>query len=447
LIAAVMLLTIFEGAIRKWVFASNPTMRYATYFSKDILFIYAGYLGLKRGALFDTSWMWICAALIILPSAGATLISSNPVGVLLSLRAYLLIPTSAFLAATLIQEFRNIERCAILVAISAIGVAIFSTYQYSLPQTHYLNRYANTLEGAHVAAVAGHVRATGTFAYISGMGMLAGCSSWAGTFLSLPLHGRHWWIRSLGFGGIVAGFVCAATSMSRTGVMLWGVTLLGGCLLYFRPRQIILFLLAALFVLPLISSDELDEAIEQPTRTERSDSLTSGLALRVERGGGVAGSFNDRLTYVLTNLLYGLSRHPLGEGLGIGQNGGSHAIGMAGQSLGYESEWGRIAYEIGPVGLAAVLFIRFAACRRCWQSLSHATDNRTRLVAATTLPCFAIMSLGWMAFNHTGNSFAWAIMTFGLTAKATYSHPVLGSLPAPLATRLGGGSRLSSECR
>ncbi|HEX9852253.1 MAG TPA: hypothetical protein VGA68_04530, partial [Woeseiaceae bacterium] len=388
-------------------------LRYATYFSKDLLFFYAGYLGLRRGSLIDVRWLYVCAALIIVPSMGATLMSSNPVGVFLSLRAYLLMPACAYLAASLIRDFRDVERCALLVAVSAMGVAVLSTYQYALPATHWLNRYDSGVEETHIVATAGHVRATGTFAYISGMAMLAGVSGWAGTFLALPLPGRSQWVRVVGLGALVAGFVCSATSMSRGALMFWSVSIIGGCLLYFRPKQILAFLFALLVISPFLTSS--GEQVSGDA-VSRPDSLTSGLTYRLSQ----EDVFQDRAAYVLMNLILGVSNHPLGEGMGVGQPGGKYAA--SDQSFSYESEWGRIAFEIGPIGLAAVLFMRFATCQRCWRQLSVATDDRLRLVLATSLPYFGIMSLGWMAFNHTGNSFAWSVIALSLGAAYGYGR-------------------------
>jgi hypothetical protein len=425
LIAGVILLTIFEGALRKWVFPSNLAARYAIYFSKDFLFFYAGYLGLRRALLFDMSWLIVCSALIIIPSAGATLMSSNPVGVFLSLRAYLLIPASAYLAASLITDIKDVERCAILVAISAIGVAALSAYQYYLPASHFLNRYDASTEESHIVATAGHVRATGTFAYISGMAMMAGLSGWAGTFLALPIPGRAFWVRLLGAGALVAAFVCSATAMSRSGLVLSIATCTGGCLLYLRPRQIVKFLFAALVISPFLAGGE--EQVGEAA-VSQADSLTAGLAQRLEN----PDVFADRAEFVLENLYYGISRHPLGEGLGVGQAGSRFVASQ--QEKPYESEWGRIAYEIGPLGLAVVLYMRFATCRHCWQSLFQANDDHRRLILATASPFFGMMSLGWMAFNHSGNSFAWTVMAFGLAAAASFGKqfahsPAFGVVP------------------
>jgi len=412
LIAVILLLAIFEGALRKWVFASNPTLGYLTYFAKDFLFFYAGYLGLRRTPLYDMSWIALCAALILVPSAGATLISSNPVGVFLSLRAYLLIPICAFLAASLIRGFRDIEHCALLIAVAAMGVALLGAYQYWLPPSHVLNRYAGgDAEVLHIVAEAGHVRATGTFAYISGMAMLAGLAAWAGAVLALPLSGRAPWKQFLGTGSLGASFVCSATAMTRGGLMFLIVIVIGSSLLYFRPRQVVSFTIAILLLSPFLisSGEQLGEGVDEETST-----LMTGLNERLSR----EGVFVDRVTFVLQNFYFGVSRHPLGEGLGNGQPGSRYMSGDATKP--YESEWGRIAFEIGPIGLATVLLMRLAVVRRLWQCLARARDDSTRLVMACSLPYFGIMSLGWMAFNHTGNTFSWCVASLSLAAAANY---------------------------
>jgi hypothetical protein len=243
------------------------------------------------------------------------------------------------------------------------------------------------------------------------MAMFAGFCAWAGTLLALPLPGRPPWKRVLGLAALVSGFVCAATAMSRGGTMFWGVTIVGGCLLYFRPQQSLKVLLVLVLISPLLSSGEEDFGEAEPGH---ADSLTSGLVHRFQHGD----TFIDRGSYMLQNLYLGVLNHPLGEGLGAGQPGAR--FGTQPVTRSYESEWGRIAFEIGPIGLATVLFIRFATWLRCVQQLFRSSDQSTRLVLAVTVPYFGIMSLGWMAFNHTGNSFAWSVV--GLALGAAYGY-------------------------
>jgi hypothetical protein len=425
LIAGVMLLTIFEGALRKWVFDSSDMLRYATYFSKDILFVVAGYLGWQRRPICDLSWLAICAAMIILPSAGPTMASLSPIGVLLSVRAYLIIPICAYLAASLIRGFADIERCALVVAIASIGVAALGLLQTRLSPNHFLNRYDTGTEGSSVVFKLGQVRAVGTFAYITGMGMMAGAAAWAGAVLALPTPGRRPWIQAIGMGGIAAGFVCSATSMSRTGLLLWGFTVVGACVLYFRPGQVLGLALAAMLAIPFLGGDD-GGGEDFGGRKEKS--LTSGLMTRLEEGN----VFSDRANYVWTNLILGLTNDPLGAGLGQGQQGAGATARNRG---GYESEFGRIAFEIGPIGLLAVLFMRLSTCRRLWQGLSRELDNSTRIVVAASIPYFVAMVFVGMAFNHTGSSFAWAIACLGLAAAYGYGRVGQPAMPAVAGPR------------
>jgi hypothetical protein len=258
-----MLLTIFEGAARKWLFQGHPPLRYAAYFSKDLVFILAAYFGLRKGLRFDISWFVVCAILVLVPSLFATMVNSNLVGMSLSIRAYLVIPLCAFLAASLIQGFRDVERCAIAVAVSAVFVAGLGAYQYRLPRTHELNRYDTGTDEGKIAFNAGHVRATGTFSYIGGMAIMSGFGAWAGMFLVFPVLGRKNWVRCLGGAALVAGLICAAVAMSRSGLMFWFVTVAGGLLLYLRASQILVGGLATIaFMLALLTANPVEDLDE-----------------------------------------------------------------------------------------------------------------------------------------------------------------------------------------
>ena len=243
LIAGVLLLTILEGAARKWLFADNPPMRYAAYLSKDILFVLAAYLGLQRGRRFDLTWLGICALLILVPSALGTFENSNLVGAGLSIRAYLVVPLCAFLAVPLVRHFVDIERCAMVVALAAIPVAALGVMQYRLPPGHILNRY--DADDAHSVNVGRYVRATGTFSYIAGMTTMACLAAWSGVLLAGPAPGGRRFVRALGMAAIAAGGVCAAVSMSRGAVLGWGFVCVGAVLLYLPGEYVPVFLMLA----------------------------------------------------------------------------------------------------------------------------------------------------------------------------------------------------------
>jgi hypothetical protein len=121
---------------------------------------------------------------------------------------------------------------------------------------------------------------------------------------------------------------------------------------------------------------------------------------------------------VISECWIGISEYPFGEGLGLGQPGGMYASYSVRASGGTEFEWGRIAFEVGVAGLLGALVIRAITALMCWRSLSASHEAPRRLVIAAALPFFAMMALGNMGFNHTGNSAAWAVMTTALGAVA-----------------------------
>ncbi len=419
LLAGVLVLTIFEGAARKWLFAGSPALRYAAYFSKDVVFLVAAYMGTQRGKQVDFSWLGFCALLVLLPSAIGTLAHSNVVGVALSVRAYLVVPICAFLAAPLVRNFRDVERVALVVAAASLPVAMLGVVQYRLPAGHILNKYDVATEyGA--AGDAGFVRATGTFSYIAGMSTMACLGAWSGVLLATPLPGRKTWVRALGAAALGAGLVCAAVSMSRGAVLGWAIVAAGALMLNLRANLMVTVGLAGAGMAAILLFVNPGESLES---LAGKDSIATGVMHRF-RHSDKAG---DRITTLVTDVLYGVASHPLGEGLGLGQPGGFYASGLKMPGT-IESEWGRIAYEVGPLGLIGVLIPRLVAGLILWRGLQGTTDRYRRLVLATALPFLAVNAIGSMAFNHVGNSAAWAVaaLSFGAAWPARISSEEMG---------------------
>jgi hypothetical protein len=217
--------------------------------------------------------------------------------------------------------------------------------------------------------------------------------------------------------------------MSRSGLVIWCITVSGGLLLYLRASQILTGGLAVLAVgLALYTADP----TEDWEALTKQDSLAVGLVGRTTE----EGAFSDRIAFVVNNFVSGILNHPLGEGLGLGQPGGNYwKYGERTGQVGYESEWGRIAFEVGPLGLIGVLGIRLGAGLICWRGLRNTNDQYRRLVIATALPFFGVMALAKMAFNHVGNSFAWLVIALALAAVPTHE-------PKPQRMNPGGTKRV-----
>jgi hypothetical protein len=190
---------------------------------------------------------------------------------------------------------------------------------------------------------------------------------------------------------------------------MWCVIVAGSLLLYLRASQILTVGLAATAVawaiLSTTSAEDIESFVQQ-------DSVATGLMNRVSS----ADAFSDRISYMANNFISGVTGHTLGEGMGLGQPGGHYAAYGVMHNAGSESEWGRIAFEVGPAGLLGVLAIRMGAILICWRALRVSKVASQRVVIATALPFFLVMSTGKMAFNHVGNSFAWAVMALALAA-------------------------------
>jgi hypothetical protein len=401
----VFLLTIFEGAIRKWLVPDSPTFRYSVYFSKDVAFVCAALAGLAhaQSKLKLVGALWVVSFIALLVPTIVNIGNTPGVGALLSVRAYLIVPMCAFLGAYTLRSLRDVDWIVSAVGVSTIAVAILGAVQFDLPQNHFLNSYEGSGEGVHIIAEYGHVRATGTFAFITGMAMMTGVGAWAGLYLFLSGGLRK---RLLGLAVLVAGLICSLTSMSRGGIVLYAMTIAGGIILFRRLKESALLIMVGLIGFWLFGGG-----------SSADESVDPGLQGAVVQRFQGADSPVDRLSYILMNLQLGLTGDPLGRGLGRGQVGGNFAeTGGRSWGGGYESELGRIAFEVGILGWFGVVLWRITAVVQMGKLLLRAEDIRVRALLAASLPLFTMLAMNYMAFNHTGSSFAWAIFALALGA-------------------------------
>src|SRR5438270_13517217 len=92
LILVTFILAIFEGAIRKWVFAGSPPLRYATYLSKDMVFFFAALAGAASATATQLRFSYlvlIVSVLLVLPPSLVHLGDTSVAGAVLSSRAYI----------------------------------------------------------------------------------------------------------------------------------------------------------------------------------------------------------------------------------------------------------------------------------------------------------------------------------------------------------------------
>jgi len=404
---------VFEGALRKWVFFEYPPLRYACYFSKDAVFVLAALVGLRTlasGLKMATMILMVASVSLLLLPTFWNLSNSDVLGVVLSLRAYLVIPACGFLAAGTIRSLRDVDRIALAVGIMAILVAALGCVQFYLPPGHFLNRYDYGSTDRSVVELFSRVRATGTFAGLGNMTWMSVLACWAAMYLSLGAGYRR---RALAVAFIVAGFCCASVAMSRSGLVLSvGVTTLA--VLLFRRISEALFLalvfLAAAWAMGSpdprpVDRPEISQALMQRVTTEDQSHGRSGVTVRFD---------------MAVDELRSGAELPLGVGLGVGQQGANQLRSLP--VLFPETEWGRILFEVGWLGFLAVMLWRATAFVMCWKAYVLASTRSQRALLAVTLPTILAFSIANIAFNHTANSFCWAVVAVALGAAR---------LPAP----------------
>lgn len=411
-----MALTVLEGAIRKWVVGSESgTASYLVYFSKDIAFAAMCFCPVRRppSAALNVFSRWLavgCGFLLCGAVVSASIRGVNPVGALLTMRATLVLPIIAWLAVRRLAP-RTLLAAVWLLALLTIGNCILSVAQNSLPAESLLNRYV-VADAAIVHLDAG-VRATGTFAYITGLGVLSSIGVWAGlALLSLATASRQ---RIAAWLSLVAGFGCGLAAVSRATVVM-GVAMIGCWIIFSRSSLTALTRslsgagLACLFML-------LFGAIPVAER------LISGLQERME---DVDDTFDTRVFGQLDEVITAFQIAPFGNGLGSEQVGGNYYRSGELTFTNFEYQLPRLMLETGVFGELGFFMTCIGAVAALQNARRNANTYRGRAVAFATQLLLAPLFYVNVVFNHTACSFCWLIFAAALAAiqvRATKLSP------------------------
>lgn len=429
LVTAVILLAVFEGAIRKWVVPGSSDLRYAAYASKDIVFILGALVvaRLASGTHRRYATLLAVASLLILPGILFNLDATEPVGAFLSLRAYVLLPIGAFLVAGSIRSFKRVNQIALLIGAVTIAEVALGAVQFRLATTHWLNRYDSA--SAAVGAEFGHVRATGTFSYITGMSVIAGLGAWAGIYLFLSGGAAK---RMVGVIIMIASLLCGVLSMSRTGIFLALLTI--GCAVMFfrRGKELVLVGSLALAIYVLLGSDAPDQ---------QGQGAAYAVAMkRFER----ADSLGHRISYFFNDVARAFEAYPMGSGLGDCQRGAfaiAHPV-VANFNV-IENEPGKILTEVGVLGLLGVYLIRLAPIFLMLPRWKRCQSPQALALYAASIPFLLISAATNVAFNHTLSTVYWCVVAL-VFALENMPDPSGTQSPATVVVRRNFLPRLAS---
>lgn len=412
-----LVIALFEGAIRKWVFPSGQEL---VYFLKDV-FLLGAYLKFFFFPDPQTrAWRTnvpVGGILLLVAIVSFSALNPNIGSVILAgygVKIYFFYLPLAFMIPHLFKSEDDMIKQVCNYAFLATPICLLGIAQFGAGQDSWINCYAeqSTIAGENISSFGwggSKTRITGTFSYISGhatfvlfMGAvhlaLLACNlpkwRWVWLVINIPLilgnafmNGSRGNILGL---GLVFGVFIMASSLMKVGqkknivatLVLGGLVSLGGISIYFA------------------------EALQE--WTTRWQSASDGMRFRViehqvnslGKAMEEAGAFG-----------YGIGMaHPapnrLRQVLGIRPPKRKAPV--------FDSEPGQIYGELGPAGFASWMILRVLLVIHAFQSIFLCRSARLKalLVVAFTLQLITM----WFGsvYNHTAHIFVFTLYGFAL---------------------------------
>ena len=184
--------TTFSGALRKWVVVSesvNSLILLVQLGAPIIVFVLLRGIPNKATQSFFTVFYGIVLLMMALNPLNETLMHGL-LGFLLHFGFWLLI--ILYINNREAFQIEKLSKPFFIVCVVELALAMV---QFTLPPTHFINRYSSTADLEVIAMLGDYVRVSGSFSYISGFGcflFFAGCFVW-GTFMgdSLSNTGKY----------------------------------------------------------------------------------------------------------------------------------------------------------------------------------------------------------------------------------------------------------------
>jgi hypothetical protein len=402
---------VFEGAVRKWVVGDASIAARVAYLSKDIVLVAILGLGAgPRNPLTDIASPFLQVGLL-LAGIGAMVnaaIQIDPIGAVLTLICLVILPAAAVMIGRLLPP-DSLQRFAKWIAILSLPLAMLGVLQFFSPPGSTLNRYSGTAEDAsataakiatagatdRTAAASVHVRATGTFSYISGFSEFSVMAVWAGivTFTLARTPRLRW----LGYAGLAAGVCCALSTVSRLPVLitlgLLGVWVVAGGQ-FFRKAQVAITIAGLVLAALLVTG-----------KWQAAEEIVGSVYSRYQNSGNETLLGRAEYSFI-TPLVESLSVAPFGAGLGTQQQASMTPNVAA--IHGPESPWGRTILEVGIIGLVGSIVTFGTVFGPLWAAYRMAIRGEARTVLAVTAAMLMSKALGGFQFNHVAAYFFWA---------------------------------------
>ena len=414
---AAMIVALFEGAIRKWIFPQGSEL---VYFFKDII-LFGAYL---KFFLFPDpeirAWRVRAPATLItivcitLAMFGA--LNPNIGSIILAgygLKIYLWYLPLGFMVPLLFRNEAEMTTMLFRYSLFAIPICLLGAAQFVAGPSSWLNVYAatefaDTHQVATFGAGSSTARISGTFSYISGHAVFVQFFFILSLGLLTGINDKRRWVLLLGnlpllvANGLMAGSRGAVFSMLIVGAIV-GATSTVSKMGKGRNTLPYLLLGAGLVVFGVnIFFSKALEAFE----TRRSTAGDSTI---------------DRIMFPVNSVKFAAKEVDL-MGFGIGM---SHPASMAMRSAlkidppkkrcpVYDAETGQVLAELGWPGFIVWYVFRIVMVWQCWVAFQRSPPSMFRSIALGFF-CYELLLLpGSFVLNHTANVFACAAWGFCL---------------------------------
>lgn len=407
-----LLLVILDGALRKWVFPQQGDL---VYVAKDGVIAVAALLCfVQRGPRLPDNlrqtWLPAWLTLYLLwavvscfnPHLPATAVS------LLGFRSHVLYASLLFLAPVAFAVDTDNEKLLRVVARFALWlvapILLFGAYQYFHPVDSWVNRYAveTKLSDIATAGTLGRARITGTFPYITGMATFIILN--IGVGLGLVLGAFRFGGKQLRLGALILALAVTVAPMTGSRATLYLPALALPVLLFqamtgeaLRRYAATTALVCGLFLV-FVSNTSLSqgwvsfgERVQEAGDTRgRVDALVRGPIQHIKEGGWLG--FGAGATHQAAPRLV-QSTTPY-EWL---------------PTTDFEEENGRIALELGVVGLVFYLGVKLTLLRLAIQASGRAESAAEALIGSVGVVFLGSHLFVSVVFNPVAAAFYWTI--------------------------------------
>jgi hypothetical protein len=349
-----LILIIFEGALRKWIF---PEFANILLIIRDPIALFILLEANRKNLHFNNKYLILTVILGTL-SFFSTLIfgHGNILVALFGFRIFIIHLPLIFIIGKVLNKEDVIKIGKFIITIS-IPMSVLIIIQFYSPQTSFINRgIGGDITGGGFSGAMGYLRPPGTFSFISGTTSFFSISACFVLYFMLNNIKINKILLIL---SIISVIIAIPISISRT--LLFQIlisTFLTFIIIAKQKKYQNQFILSVLILgisyFIVSNFNFFNTAIEVfNTRLERANNAE----------GGVESVLIDRYLGGLYNSISNSPNQPfLGYGLGYGSNVGSMLLTNSRTFLISEGEWGRIIGEMGPLMGLSFILIRLGIC-------------------------------------------------------------------------------------